>query len=401
MKNLSFSFSLLIYVSAIFECKNAYTRVEYSATTAMSCVQCHVTPWGGGPRNLYRKAYGSRDLGVAQTSATEMFYGDFRALAYTSAHAGNRVHGVTLMEAATSANLLILEDENGPHLRGVGTFDFSPMANGPREVYLRWHPSTRDESALNFITVGRLTTPFGLLTDEHRTYVRQQTNMTLNNFVFGAAFSGTPLDGWSYDLQFVNNFQGKMSLTSGEVVWGEILNLRYSPQELPFILGFSQNIQNSKGARPYAFSFYGAFSVTRLTDSKVPVTILGEIVLAKNWNAEAFNPAIGSYFMSNETTVPNYQTAAAASKSLGFFTQVKYDINSRLTLLYKYDYLLMNVQYAGDAFQRHGIGAEYHLNSNIILQLRAEKAIVGRPELKSSNAAAAQDAIFSVFQLWL
>src|SRR4051794_11852885 len=60
----------------------AWARPEYASREKLNCTACHVTPWGGGPRNLTGKAYGAHERPLGKLSTTDLVYGDLRFIGY-------------------------------------------------------------------------------------------------------------------------------------------------------------------------------------------------------------------------------------------------------------------------------------------------------------------------------
>lgn len=58
--------------------QEVFARPEYSAREKLNCVSCHAYPWGGGPRNVFGKTYGSHGHMPSKLSASDLYYGDLR-----------------------------------------------------------------------------------------------------------------------------------------------------------------------------------------------------------------------------------------------------------------------------------------------------------------------------------
>jgi hypothetical protein len=390
------STALLIFLNSSL----ALAKPEYAVKQNMSCVTCHVSPWGGGPRTVYGKVFGSRDFGLAKYSNQDLVSASLRGLAYFPNTPSQTSNGVALMEAAPAVNAVVINaDKKNPEVRIVGSYNVAPLGAGPQQVYSRVTTSP-EEGSPTYILVGRFNPPFGLLTDEHRTYTRLQTNMTWNNYVTGGAISGTIFPQITYDFALVNDFQNGGLLTSNDVTYGLIGNIRWQPVSLPFFFGASQNFEYSQiQPEPYATSLYGALSFYRMTSGAVPLTLLIEGVTARNWDSTTINPSIGMFFIPQSDS--SYQTALASSQSLGVYSLLRFDLTTHWSLIYKFDSLTLNTQYMGDAFLRNGLGFEYAFLSNAYVNVRFEKSQVTRAEIASSNALASQDDIWAMLRLWL
>ncbi len=391
--------SLLSIASTVMT-NTAQARPEYAAKTQASCSSCHSSPWGGGPRTIYGKMFGARNLGTPKTNGSDIYYGDFRSLLFVPKTPVQSSSGMVIMEAAATANVPITEDEDGSEMHVVGTYNFSPLSSGAREAYIHWKVGADENRLASHILIGRFNSPFGLLTDEHRTYTRMLTNSSLNTFNTGLAVSGEPIQTLHYDFALVNNLQGGAGFNNQDIIWADVFNLRWTPAFFPGIIGVSQNFQHAVNqAEPFAFSAYTVLSLDRLTKNKINGSLSGEVVTAKNWISSKNNPSLGSFFVPAADSA--YQDATSSSRSLGYYFQAKYDLNSRWSLIYKYDYLLFDQAFQGDGFSRHGLGFEVFINSNVILNARVEKASVGRSEIASTNALAAEDDILMMLRLWI
>ena len=392
---------MILLFLLIFGTEPAFARPEFALKTKQNCTACHVNPWGGGPKTVYGKIFGSRDFKPVESSFLETYNADVRAVAFYPDKPSKTSNGLALMEVAPSATVPLTKSDSDSDLRAVATYNFSPLQSSAREVYVRWQPKAQQDGLLSNVVVGRFNAPFGLLTDEHRTYTRLQTNMTLNNYEMGAAFSGNVLDSLHYDLALSNDFQnGGGAFTNNDISYGEILNVRWNPSSLPFLLGASQNFQHSLlFPEPYAFSAYGALSLDRMTNNFFHATVLGEAVLAKNWNNPTVNPGLGPFFIPSTDTA--YSSAITQSHSLGYYGLFRYDFTQRWALIYKFDDLVLDTAFGADNFIRHGLGFETFLAANLILNMRVEKAISGRPEITENSALASESDLIAMLRLWL
>lgn len=393
----SLLFFLVLSVSNII-----FARPEYSVKTTSSCVACHVTPWGGGPKTVYGKTFGSAEQPPGKFSNQDLFSSNLRTISYYPTHRTQEsVNGTALMEASGSVNAAVIESsEKTSELRAVLTYNMAPLAPGAREAYLRYQLNFLGDDSQTYILAGRFNAPFGLMTDEHRTYTRMQTNLTLNQFFTGVAVSSAPILGLNFDLALLNDLQGNGQFSNNDITWATVFNLRWAPNSLPFFIGFSQNYERTLANQdPFATSFYGALSIERLTDRLLPVQMLLEHVIAKNWNNPSLNPGVSTTFIPSSKA--NYLAAIQGAQTSGYYGEIRYDLVRRFSLIYKFDYLTFSSAYPADAFTRHGIGFETDLNSNLILDARYEKAHVGAPDLSSSNTFASQDALIAMLRLWL
>jgi hypothetical protein len=385
----------------------AQARPEYATKEKANCTACHVNPWGGGPRSVFGKVYGSHGHDPAKTSTLDLYYADVRFIDYIpTKKITQRTNGLALMEAAVSGNVPIIQGEGGSEMRGVLTYNMSPLAGSQvREAYVRFQLAAQDAAVPTEVMVGRFYVPFGLLTDEHRTYTRLQTNSMFNNYDVGGSISWNFNPDWHWDLALVNDFQTAGNFNQGDLTFGVVLNTRWNPHQLPFLLGLSGNFEKTtRYPQPFAFSEYGVLSFDRLTQNKVSANLSLEAVEALNWNNPAINngqinPGIGQFFIpSNDAT---YLSSITYQRSRGYYALFKYNITHVWTPFYKFDYLNLDTGSDHNSFLRHGFGIEAYLNSNMILNVRYELSHVNRPEIADSNVLAAQSDVFAMLRVWL
>ena len=395
------NFSLLI-LSALAIPTAAYARPEYAVKQVMSCVACHYAPWGGGPKTVYGKIFGSRGMGMGKFTTNDTFAGSIRTIGYYPTNSTTqKSNGFALMEASLSFTGAVLENKDAnTELRAIVTYNMAPLGTGLREAYGRYQ--TGSESIFpSYFSVGQIYVPFGLLSDEHRTYTMLQTNMTLNNYDVGAVASGNFAPTVTYDLALVNNFYSAGAFSQGDLTYGEVYNMRWIPASLPVLLGASQNFERTMNfPQPYAFSGYMALSLDRLTNSTLHGSFLYESVFAKNWGNATLNPSIPQFFIPASDAA--YQASVATTRSWGQYAQFKYDLSNQWVLVYKFDYLNLATSYPSDAFFRNGLGFEYFAGPNVIIDARGEIGKALRSEITpATTSLAAQDDVLLMLRLWM
>jgi hypothetical protein len=404
---MRFTRSIALFV-ILMSSQTAWARPEYAAKEKLNCFACHDTPWGGGPRNVFGKIYGNRGLGQSKTSTTDLYYADIRSIAYYALqNTTTTTHGVALMEAAATLNAPILQNPDGSEMSGVLTYNLAPLGGAQlREAYARFRLANADTPGkTTYFVVGHFYVPFGLLTDEHRTYVRIQTNMNLNNYDTGVAMSKNFSEALHLDVALVNDFQSSGSLSSGDILYGAVANLRWNPVSLPFLLGTSANYEHTnKQPQPYAVSVYGALSLDQLTHNAVSGSLQIESVGANHWNnpvlnnGGGINPGLDAFFIPSSAS--NYQAQTTETASWGNYILAKYNLTHQFTLFGKFDYLALNTAELGQNYTRYGMGFEAYLNTNLILNVRTELATTPNQNISNSTVLAAQNDVFAMLRLW-
>lgn len=387
---------LLMLIVHIGGAEPAYARPEYAVREKISCSACHITPWGGGPRNVFGKAYGTRGEPGSKTVATDLYYGDLRIVGYWPFKAMSQSNsGVAEMEAALAANVPVIQQESGSELRALIDFNLSPLAGTQlREGYARYTPEATSPTPEYWI-LGHFYVPFGLLTDEHRTYTRIQDNTTLNNFDTGGAYSKDLSPTTHVDVALVNDFQTQGTFSQQKITAGVVGNFRWNPTTAPLLLGASGLWERfSTAPDPWAVAGYGA--VSNHTGS-----ILFEAAWAKNWNNPAVNnggvnPGLPAFFSVNYANSPELLT----SSSLGGMFRLNWDIAKMWQIFYKLDILALDASPLSHVYSRHGLGVEWRLNANMYLNTRVEYATYPDDQTSLPPFEGKESDFFAMLRLW-
>jgi hypothetical protein len=356
------------------------------------CTACHYSPAGGGPRNVSGKLFGAHDFKINPFLVQDYVSADFRTLAYYPQRAGSAKGGMGVMSGSIAGHIGL--DAKG-EFNLVIEHNIAGFAQAPwRDTYAlidlqsggdrpRWFDS---------ILIGRFRPPFGIVSDEHRTYTRIQSATEWYTFETGAMLSGTPSSSWHYDLALVNSetSSGQSLSTQAAERWGGFANVRYMPGAAWF--GVSESYHDHSPARESrrALSIYSVLSLSRWTKNRIPVSVRLEHVEAKNWGSH-----LGQGFASDS----NYVQSLSTSQSQGWLAWFEYEISDRLWLVYKYDRLTPDRDFPADYYERHGVGFRWALAANVLLQVRSEFARATPPSEAHSTTEGGQDASFAILRL--
>lgn len=396
----------IIFLLFIFSFSSLlFARPEYANREKVSCLSCHVNPFGGGHRKISGKIFGSKEHEASKYSDNDNYYADFRGI-FKRIEGDNSQqsmsNGMSVMTAEVSVKADTHESETGFSSKLVASYDLSSISPGVRSTYFLFYNS-EEQKIVDTILIGKSYLPFGLLTDEHRTYTKLQTMTRFNrDFEMGVTASGYLSDDVHYDLSYFNGYQST-SLTSNDETHGSNININWNPMELPFFIGashiFHYSQKRTNGPSPYASSLYLVFDFKELNESLPAVTILSEYVLAKHFNTS--NNSNRSKFV-NAASHPNYLLAIEDKESQGILALVKWDLTSNWQLSYKYDQLLLAKDFEGDRYNRHGLGLRYQFSSNSSLSSVVEKVDAKKPGINSSgNLWADTDNFILMFRTWL
>lgn len=375
----------------------ALARPEYALQIMTNrCTTCHVNPIGGGHRNLVGKAFGPASAPLESFSQQDVFGFDFRTILYSPVKKSDRdigTNGLGIMAALPSVYVPFKKTEDQEwsfvYSHNVGGF----YGISPKDAYLRIQFYEDYRFYPQHILIGRFNAPFGLLDDEHRTYIRQQTRGTWNDLEMGILFSGNWSAFLHYDLAVVNGEQtaGTSFGHKRATVWGGIANMRLFLMDLGWMLGGSASYYTND-THSSALSLYQNLSIGRLTQQWLPGNLTAEMVLARQMNSR-----VTTLFFSDST----YAQQVKEGQSLGYKVQWNYNFQPDWKLIFKYDYLIFDLNYANDSYQRYGFGLRHFFSNQLSAQLRYEKAVANPASEQNVkiHGSAAKDIIWVLMQV--
>lgn len=377
-----------------------WARPEYAVRYNINrCTTCHTSPAGGGPRTVMGKNIGAFGYRPNQWNQFDKAGADIKMIYLRPRDARNARGGMGVMNGSAWINLKLNEDENpeAKEFRIVAEQNIGGFNAGPRSWYARWQLSPSDATSWlpQYILVGRFLPAFGIMTDEHQTYVRLQTGTPWNTGIdTGFLLSANPSQEIHYDLAIMNGRKSSGQGISQALAdqWGSIFNLRWLLPKWPVMIGISasQYPATALSAVAHAQTVYSVISLARWTDNRLPLSLSFEFARAKNWNP-SFTPA----FVSENA----FAEIVASANSEGRYFLADYEVKPYLSAQYKYDELILNRTYPADAYRRHGIGFKYRLENNAWILLRLEKALPGQPAEKKGTKYGAQDMAWAVLSV--
>lgn len=388
-----------MHIGLLIASVTVVARPEYAVRYGINrCTACHFSPAGGGPRNLAGKYFGAYGYPTPRWLQQEYVGADVKLLYFHPVHSSQAKGGLGLMNGSIWGSAVVQEPgHDAPEIRVLAEQNLGGFGPGPRQWFGRAAFASDTETSWypQYVLVGRVIPAFGLMTDEHRTYVRLMTDTPWNTgFDTGVMFAANPTDGLHYDLALVNGRKNAgQALNAGMAdLWGAIANLRLLPSRLPFMIGASGSWYgpSAQTNAATAMAFYAILSVHRLTRNLVPISLSIEFDQAKNWNDS---------FTASFVSDPEYASAVSASTSRGYYALLDYDLTRRLSFQYKYDQLALDRDFPADAFHRHGLGAKYYFGENMWMMIRYEKALTGHPSEQGGQKDGALDDVWGLISL--
>ena len=383
-----------------FSAPELFARPEYALQIMTNrCTTCHVHPAGGGHRNLTGKAFGPKPAPLESFSQQDLFSFDFRTIFYTPAqkkHRETAKTGLGVMTALPSISIPF-HKVKGKEWRFVYSHNLGGFPGSAyREAFLRVQLYQDFRLYPQYIVFGRFTAPFGLLDDEHRSYIRQQTKTSWNDKEIGLLLSGDWSPTLHYDFAIVNGEQtaGAGLGSNLHSIWGGLVNMRALFTNLGWMLGASASYYTTEQSSS-ALSVYQNLSLGHLTKNRLPGNLVAEAVLAHKMNHH-----ISSKFFS-EGSKSQYRKDVLESNSLGYKVQWNYNFLSDWKFIFKYDHLILDIDYTGDSYRRYGFGLRRFFNNQVSAQIRYEKAIASphSEQNPKTQGLGAQDAIWALLQV--
>lgn len=348
-----------------------------------SCTSCHYSPAGGGPRTIDGKLFGTHGYRPNSFAVQEFVSADFRLLYYRAKEAVRTKGGMGVMAGAVAGHVYL---DAGRRLLLLLDHNFAGFAAAPyREAYLQWRP--RVGRWIDTVTAGRFRAPFGIVTDEHRTYARIQTGSEFFNYDTGALVSGNPIQWLHYDWAVVSGVHSTGSTlgTDQSSQWGTLVNARWLRR--PWMFGASAAYYDPAAGQleRRAWTLYAGAVWNRW------------LVMAERAEARGFNSGLARGFVASNA----FADAVSGAESTGWLGWLEYSVSDRLALIYKYDLLTPDRSFPADLYERHGLGARWALGPNVLLQVRAERARATPPSEATGVSLGNQHAFFSVLQVAL
>ena len=387
-----------VFFAAALFLPEAFARPEYALRIRTNrCTTCHTNPAGGGHRNLTGKAFApSPGAGAAPLQAfsqQDLFGFDWRALIYAplpKSESAGKWSGPSVMATVPSISAPFYSS-GGKEWRLVYSHNIGGYSPGARDGYLRIKLYDDYQKYPQFITFGQFAPPFGLLTDEHRTYVRIQTRTTWNHQEMGVLLSGDWTHALHYDFALVNEDQAASARReTGLAGLGGFANFRYMSAARGWMAGASASYHNNE-KNSAALSLYQALSLDSLTKNKLPGTLLAEGVFGHKTNPRIKIVGAGGIFEIKN----NYSD----SSSLGALVRWNYNFLPKWSFVFKWDHFNPDiVKYPGDFFSRFGLGLKHFFNSQAILEARGS-VVRATPEGANSALAASQNALWILLQV--
>lgn len=371
----------------------AHAYMEYAVrNNIIRCTACHLSPVGGGPRNVDGKLYGAHGWKLNPVLAQDYVSADLRVLYFYPERPTATKSGMGVMSGSVSGHVALDPDKRVQvtiehNLTGFGAAPY-------RDTYALFALSPLDNQPHFFdsLMVGRFRLPFGIMTDEHQTFTRVQSATEWFTMQEGLLLSGTPTDKVHYDLAALNGETATgSSLSTGQATkWGSEFNIRYMPG--PILLGSSASFFQHEPQREsrQAASVYSVVSVARWTQDRLPVTLHLEFEQARNWD---------DHLAQGFANDPAYPNGAKQATSSGWLAWVNYSLGRQWVFTYKYDLLTPDRDFPADIYERHGLGTRWYFAPGAQLWVRTEFARATHPSERGSTSWAGQNATYGVLEM--
>jgi hypothetical protein len=379
----------LFLISISFAVK-VEARPEYAVRyNNNSCTSCHFSPVGGGPLNYQGKLFQNRWFKNTPIEIQKYVSAKFMQLGYVPESQKTSSGGLGLMSGSLAVHVPLAKDESSYLVIDNNLAGFAAAPLRDSYVLYKFEPK-KLYNWFDTLLVGRFRAPFGLATEEHRTYTRMQTGTRWFDFENGILLSGNPSSKLHYDFGLVNgkNFSGQ-SLNPGQAdQWATILNIRYMPG---FVM-FGSSLSHYKTNDAYsssAWTLYSLISFARWNYSLVPASLKLEYAEAKGFN---------SILNQGNASDPAYVNSILGSRSKGILARLDWLLTKKLTLVYKYDWLTPDMDFPIDIYERHGLGFRWSISPYTFLTMRSEIARATHPSESVKVGQLSQNANFLILE---
>lgn len=393
-------FIITLALNLIF-LESTFARPQYAATSSInSCTMCHTSPTGGGFRNLMGKSFAFKGYEPSKFASQEWVSADVRAIYSKSENSDKNSGGMDIMTGVLSLNIPIMDlTKDQPEARLIYSHNITGNAVAARrEVYLRLKFRQEYEASFKpqYLMVGRFHLPFGLMTDEHRTYTKMQSKSSWNDFGIGAMISSNVTNTLHYDLAVVNDkpdSSGGGFAAERATTWGGVVNLRWAPESkfVP-VLGVSYSYYDKKEAElkeASAGAVYSIFPLSNFTGGLIDGSLSVEYSEAQQMN----NGYIKGFFD------PALMTANVDSRSKAWLAQLDYNLTDRFILTYKFDDFTPSKDFSSDYYSRHGFGFSYYFGPNMLIKSRYETTKVKHSNKSTDGSRGALEGFWAMLQL--
>jgi len=354
-----------------------------------SCTACHLSPVGGGPRTVDGKLFGAHGYALNKWLAQDYVSADFRALFYAPERPAASKSGIGIMSGSVAGHVTLDSAQRFHLVIEQNLAGFAQAA--PRDTYALYRFNQEGKPAwFETLLIGRFREPFGIVTDEHRTYTRIQSGTEYYSEEAGALLSGEATGAHvHYDLAYVDgeNTGGTSLAQNGAGQWGSVVNLRWMPGAAFIGTSYSYHRHDPREDSRHALSFYSVVSIARMTEDRVPLTIEVEHVRTWNWGGN-----LSRGFVNDQ----GYAASLSHTQADGWYALLRWDFSQRFALLYKFDWLTPDRSFPADYYQRYGLGIRYWLGPGVELQVRGELARATPTSEKDSHSIGAENASFAL-----
>jgi len=353
---------------------------------------------------------GAEDLGLnfeapqlEKTSLDERvmsFSGNMRTIGLLSQKPlkdGNK-SGIALMTAT-----LGIEVNPIPNMSAVIQYDLGFFSPGVRDLYAAF--SLPENAFVESITVGQFRPPLGLLTSEHRIYMKRFLGGSINDYDVGLKVSGSR-SIFSYDLALVAGEGSGKRLFSDKWSVGIVPNIQI--EIIPeWRVGMSAYFYNEKKIKDKqtAVGQDGELG-TQLKVTEVLPNQFSHFILSSQldwkkleWTAEIATGHIrniakfGRFFKSDA-----FLGAIKGKQTVSLYNTIAYRFFNTIKGFYRLDAIAFDMDYLGDLFLTHTLGVEYRFLAFASIDMRMERNIEGRkvdPILTRNN-----DSIMAMLHVW-
>jgi hypothetical protein len=209
---------IILLIAAVFGAMNATAEPFLAVENGFHCMQCHVSPAGGGSRNQYGALFSQSQLPARAVVSENMWTGGF---------ADRFTLGMDLRGSLRQIDIDNVDDTDnfstdrvtvylGAQLNErISVYVDEQIAPGGSINRAAW--ARLDLSDSLYLRAGKMFLPFGLRLEDDSAFIRQLSNINFNTADNGLEI-GYIKDAWSAQLAVSNGTSGASEIDDGKQI---------------------------------------------------------------------------------------------------------------------------------------------------------------------------------------
>lgn len=206
----------ILLVTIIFVAMNAAAEPFLAVENGFHCMQCHISPTGGGLRNQYGALFSQTQLPARVSSSDKLWMGGFadRFTLGSDVRVSSRQIDIDYVDDNQDFSTDRITLYVGVQLNDrVSLYLDEKIAPGGSINRAAWVRLNLSDSL--YLRAGKMFLPFGLRLEDDTAFIRQLSNINFNTADNGVEI-GYIRDAWSFQLAATNGTGGAAEIDDGK-----------------------------------------------------------------------------------------------------------------------------------------------------------------------------------------